>query len=215
MKKKRSGFSAIAVVLVLAVLGLVGFVGWYVWHTKDTVDKNSSESTTTQPAKTAKTNTDSSITPTEFINQLLPVIAEGNNAKLEAYLTPVDKQFREQNLTQQEAEMPHCKKYYNCNAGKSTRVLALISSSLLTDPASLEFVTPTITDYTFKDGQKGKSIVYKEVQTEGDAGTTFYIFNVVPSGNSWLLNDYTDFFSSVAAGQKLTSNAGLRELTAN
>jgi hypothetical protein len=210
MHRNQKGFGTVEAFLILLVVGLIGFSGLYIWssHHKAKVNQGKINTIKIYPMNT-------SVPPRDFINSLLSILASGDNNKLSKYLTPVEQQFREEEFTGAIQQTPQCKKYFNCNAGVEAKIVGIIPSSLLTDPENLKKQSPAVVDFTFKDGTTGKSVIYKEVRTEADPGTTYYVFNLLPNGESWLLNDYFDIFSDLSSGQKLDSHMGLRELTSD
>lgn len=213
-KLNQKGFGAVEGLLIFVVLALIGGAGFYVYRqvSNDETDKPLNDTSQKIEKTSEDTSENKTVSPEAFTKELMGIINKGDNTKLQTYLTDGYQQFRNKEMQKMVKDSPQCRLNYNCNAGVDSSVLALNASSLLTDPIPLSVKTPTITDYTFKNGQKGKSVVYKEVQETGDAGTTYFVFNIVPSSNSWQLNDYVDIFVDVSSGQKLPSNKGLREL---
>lgn len=185
MKKlNNKGFGILGILLVIIVLAAAGGVGAYVWHknhkAKTTANSTSSSSLTRK--------NDQQLAPKDFVINVLAAVTTGNEKQLEQYLSPQFKTFRQSNL----ANSPCNGSTTNQNYPK-TKPLALFCGSLL-DPNNLAGLTPAITDYTFKDGQKGKSVDYSVSQTTGDPGTTDYTFKLLSDGKSWQLHDYGDSF---------------------
>jgi len=195
LKKNQTGFSAVEALLIIIVLGIIGFTGWYVLHAKQNANKNltvSSASTPISKKQTSPSSTPSSqMQPTDFVKSLLSVLANGNEASLAPDLTQSFTAFRAANL----AAAP-------CKGKSITNPMVLFCGSLL-NPSTITSLTPTVSDYTFKNGQKGKSVTYQQAQTTGDKGVTYYTFKLVSVKTSWQLNDYNDLF--VGAGSTVPS----------
>lgn len=168
------------------------------WHAKQTTDKLTSGTTNvaSSPAHAA-TATTTQQTPQVFVKKVLNSLATNGETQLTSYMTPVFKDFRAGGLAT-----------YPCAGKTITNPSVLFCGSLL-NPADLIELTPTVTDFTFKDGQKGKSVDYQIQQKSGDTGTTYYTFKLIPQGSGWQLNDYNDFF--VSTGSTPPPLLGIRE----
>jgi len=188
-QKNQSGFAALEAVLILVIIGILGFTGWFVWQAKNNADKSLLPNNSTTPVIKKKATTSPSkaqpnvqTSPTEFVDSLLGILANGNEASLNAGLTQSFVSYRTSNLA-----------HLSCAGKTITNPMVLFCGSLL-DPSHVKTLRPAVTDYSFKDGTKGKSVTYQETQTSGDTGTTYYSFKLVPVGSSWQLNDYVDLF---------------------
>jgi hypothetical protein len=213
MKKlNQKGFGIVEGLLIFVAVALIAGTGYYVYKQSQNNDKaqSSVEVAVKEKPDTTMPSSNYQQTPQNFIKELLSAVGAGNESQLEKYLSPQYKTFRDNQLSKN-GSTPDCKTYYNKNAGTNTKVLALFCGSLLIDPAHISTLNPTVTDFTFKDGKKGKSVEYKEAN-KGEAGTNYFSFKLIANKHSWLLHDYNDLFVPANDTTKV-SNQGLRELT--
>ena len=184
----QSGFGAIAVLLIGVVIAVFTFTGYVIYKHQLPTHRNSTSSNTgrntTPPDSNAtiKTNPPTQVSPTAFVTILLDALASENEIQLEQLLTPAFKNFRQQRLAAGPCNGPHAQSL-TCDSLLNTTVIQSFSTQ-----------SPAITDFTFKDGQKGKSVTYESTQEGSDPGTTYYSFKLLPNNNSYLLNDYIDVF---------------------
>lgn len=175
MKKNEKGFSLVEGFLILIIAGLLGSIGFYVWHSRNPASSTINKASNTQSAKASQP-----ISPNDFIKEITAALDSNNEAQLEQYLSPSYKSFRQTSLTTEPC------------ANRTVEPSGLFCGSVL-GTVDLSEATPTITDITFKDGQKGKSVDY-HINHNGEPGTDYFSFKLESNGSSWLLNDYTDFF---------------------
>lgn len=152
-------------VLVIAVLAVSGIV-IFQHHKHSNVKSSASTSptqTTTQPKSNTTTGTNASaqVTPTAFVSGLLGTLTSGDETQVEQLLTPAFKSFRQQRLA-----AGHC----NSPPLQSLTYDSLLDASTI---HSFTSVSPAVTDFTFKDGQKGKSVTYQSTRGGSDPGTTY------------------------------------------
>jgi len=188
-KRYQAGISAVETLLVVLVVVMLSVTGLVLYQRHK--DSNARNNTATSPSQTAsqqksntttKSNALAQVTPTAFVSGLLRPLTSGDESQLEQLLTPAFKSFRQQRL----AAGP-------CNYPPKQ---SLVCDSLLEASTGngLTSLSPTITDFTFKNGQKGKRVTYQLIRGGSGPGTTYFTFYLLPRNNSWLLNDYMDVF---------------------
>lgn len=207
MKNIQKGFGTVAVILSIGLTVALAVTGWLAYRAHHNRANHTSASASMQPNQSATTtSTPNQVSPQSFVQNVLAAVASDDDAKLSPYLSPAFTDFRQKNL-----EVKPCNGDATNPNFTSPKVLALFCGSLL-QPAELHSVTPTVSDFRFKDGQIGKSVDYVINQTTGESGATYYTFKLLPRGASWQLNDYGDEFVDTHSAVP-NPLLGIREMT--
>lgn len=181
MKRNENGFSAVEGLLIVIIIGIIGFVGWYVWHSKQTTDKSATNSSSSTPAATNTSKTTSAQTPQAFVAQFLKDYKAADKTKVNAAVTAaLSTKYGGDDF------------YGKCSGDEGC-------NSILKD-VDLGTTTPVVTDYTAKNGDKGKQLVYSVTTTvNGAKSVNEYTYRLISKGTSWQLDDFDWQFKDSAS----------------
>lgn len=166
MRINQKGFGAVELVVIVVIVGALAGGGYMVY--KKSADKKSAGGTTQQDAE--------KVDPKSIAVDFIAAFKANDKSKTDSLVSAEGKALAKTQLGTESF-------YDFC---KADPICAEETASI-----DIADITPVTAEYTSAGGVKGKNLKFKKtIVTDGSESSTTYVFNMVPFGSSWLVDDF-------------------------